>query len=107
MNYQTKSKWFSMVKMNLQRYWQRLLNSLAKSNESVSLEHSWAWEPAYRRSTCIIGVRKRSLCCVFSRNMDKERLASSSSKMDRFQEYAQSSIEKQGRRISNFLERRF
>ena len=42
----------------------------ARTNESFMLELLGTWELRYRKSACRIGVGKRSLCCVFSRDMD-------------------------------------
>ena len=52
------------------RYWRRLVPSPARTNESFMLELSGAWAPTYRESACRISVGKRSLRCVFSRDMD-------------------------------------
>lgn len=75
MNYQTKSKWFPMVKMNLQRYWQRLLNSPAKSNESVGLELSWAWEPTYKDQLAeLVWAKNPSVVSLAKTWTDRDRL---------------------------------
>ena len=53
-----------------QEYWRKLVPSLARTNESLMLELSRAWEPKYRKSAHGYGASKRSLRCVYSRNMD-------------------------------------
>jgi len=47
-SYQTINSRFQWWKSPLQSNWWRLLNNLAKSNEPISLELSWAWKPTYR-----------------------------------------------------------
>ena len=46
-----KNFWFLIMMQIKSRYWRRLVPSLARSNETVSMKLSRAWKPAYRRST--------------------------------------------------------
>ena len=67
---QKKKKLFLSLAKVTKRYWRRLVPSPARTNESFMLELSGVWEPTYRESACRISVGKRSLRCVFSRDMD-------------------------------------
>ena len=65
-----KRKLFLGLAKVTKRYWQRLVPSPARTNKSFMLELLGAWEPTYRESACRISMGKRSLRCVFSRDMD-------------------------------------
>ena len=66
-----KKKMFLRLAKVKKRYWRRLVPKPARTNKSFMLELSEAWEPTYRESACKISVGKRSLRCVFSRDMDE------------------------------------
>ena len=64
-------------------YWQTLVPSPTKTNESLMLELSRTWEPTNRKLAHKYGVGKKSLYCVFSRNMDGRSKTSSNTRQDK------------------------
>ena len=74
LSYQKGNPWFYRLMKNKYRYWQRLVPSPTRSNESLSIELSWAWKPTYKRSACRLGVGKRSLCRVFRLEQFQQRI---------------------------------
>ena len=60
-----------------------LVPSPTKTNESLMLELSRTWEPTNRKLAHKYGVGKKSLYCVFSRNMDGRSKTSSNTRQDK------------------------
>ena len=51
--------------MEFHFYWRRLIISPTRSNELLSIELSWAWEPTYRKRACGNHTGKRDPSVVF------------------------------------------
>ena len=66
----TRNRFWRMMKNFLLKWW-RLMLSPARSHESLSMELSWTWEPTYKEGAWKHYPGKRSLYCVFSRNMGR------------------------------------
>ena len=52
--------------------WWRLIFNPTNHNELPSVELSWAWEPTYREVAWRNSLGKRSLYCVYSRDVGKQ-----------------------------------
>ena len=66
-----------------QEYWRSLVPSPTRTNKSLILELSGVWELTNRKLARGYGVGKRSLRCVYSRNMDGRNKTSSSSRKNK------------------------
>lgn len=63
-----KRKGFLLVERRTLFQWWTLVSSLAKDNESLMLEMSWAWKLIDKTRAHLYNSGTRSLGCVFSRN---------------------------------------
>ena len=64
--YLLKGNTFIRVMLKKFLNWRRLIISPARTNELLSMELSWAWEPAYRKGACRDNTSERSICRLFS-----------------------------------------
>ena len=55
----------------MQIHWRRLVPYPANHNEYPSVELLWAWEPMYKERVQRNYTGTRSLCLVYTRDVDK------------------------------------